>query len=614
MKNLRKLFALSLIALLLATTGLTQGPSRISGSPGSGALSAKAPVLGWYLGPQCPTTNAGNCFYTPANTTIDDTCSWATSSATVTCTDGPFTSAVTGMHAAGWQTCAAFSNALGSGVISTTADRTITYVSSTQVTLSANPSAAVTSGGCFIFGTPDDTGAAAAEAAYGAVTTYCPKLFLGAANYWFDSPHFNTQPPGCILNPAIVGSSMGTGNVFYAGGFELEGRGRAATTIYLGPTFPNGNACTGGCFVVPLEAEWKDFQISGGGNIRSPHMNGLTLIYVTGPGSLDNILCTNEDGAGNTVGGSTSIGFEISGWERLRQVDNSGCGTNAFFIAPGASVYANSLRAENFAVAGVQVSAPVTSNLPNFTCNDCGIYSGVQSWNQPAYGIYNAGGSVLIYGGSQLQLGSTGATNQQIGYYATSAGGSTATFRDTVFLYASGVSTNSSIVLAGTGTTTLQNVLLTSQSSGNTYKDVSGSLLFDQGGNTGIATHLSLAGQIMGEANSANITALTAAKLALGSGWGSTAAVTSPSGGAAPVQFTVTNSGTGQAASPTIVYTFPSAFPVSPFSCTATQVGGTNAVGTFSSSSLSATGVTFTFSLTPTASDTEIIQVQCVTP
>ena len=50
------------------------------------------------------------------------------------------------------------------------------------------------------------------------------------------------------------------------------------------------------------------------------------------------------------------------------------------------------------------------------------------------------------------------------------------------------------------------------------------------------------------------------------------------------------------------------------FDGSAIQVGGTNAVGTFTASALSATGVTFTFSLTPTAASTEIVSITCVVP
>jgi hypothetical protein len=106
-----------------------------------------------------------------------------------------------------------------------------------------------------------------------------------------------------------------------------------------------------------------------------------------------------------------------------------------------------------------------------------------------------------------------------------------------------------------------------------------------------------------------------ATNMILSSGWGSTAAMSSPSGADFPIQFTITNSGTGQGASPTIALVFPIPVPSgAPYSCTATQTGGNNAIGTFTTSALTAAGATFTYSLTPTASDTEIINVNCLVP
>lgn len=117
------------------------------------------------------------------------------------------------------------------------------------------------------------------------------------------------------------------------------------------------------------------------------------------------------------------------------------------------------------------------------------------------------------------------------------------------------------------------------------------------------------------QSNTAGNAVVTAAKLVLSAGWGATAANTVLSGFNAPIGFTITNTGAGQAASPTITYTFPTPYAVSPLSCTATQNGGTNpSLNPFASSALSATGVTFTATGTPTVSDTEIMQVTCVLP
>ena len=142
----------------------------------------------------------------------------------------------------------------------------------------------------------------------------------------------------------------------------------------------------------------------------------------------------------------------------------------------------------------------------------------------------------------------------------------------------------------------------------------SGASGYDECGNSWGGT-LSISGNFFNEQCSANITPVTAAKLVLSAGWGSTAAWTSLSGGDFPIQGTITNSGTGQGASPTITYTFPTPLPVAPYSCTAVDASGTNPLGTFTTSALTTTGVVFTFSLTPTPGDTEVFQITgCPTP
>lgn len=160
----------------------------------------------------------------------------------------------------------------------------------------------------------------------------------------------------------------------------------------------------------------------------------------------------------------------------------------------------------------------------------------------------------------------------------------------------------------------IQDAQLCSHGTGTTITNAG--TIFDDGGNTFPTTGAGVysgAGAYIGQASTTfNSTIVTAPKLVLSAGWGSTAAVTALSGGNSPIGFTVTNSGTGQGASPTITYTFPTPYLVAPLSCTATQTGGTNSTNAFTSSSLSATGVTFTYGTTPTAADTEIVQVTCV--
>lgn len=107
-----------------------------------------------------------------------------------------------------------------------------------------------------------------------------------------------------------------------------------------------------------------------------------------------------------------------------------------------------------------------------------------------------------------------------------------------------------------------------------------------------------------------------AGNLVLSAGWGASAAWTALTGATRFIQGTITNTGAGQAANPTITYTFPTPFPtVDGVVCRAYQVGGTQtilaATEFLTPSSLTATSVVFTYNGTPTVNLTEVIQIDC---
>lgn len=116
---------------------------------------------------------------------------------------------------------------------------------------------------------------------------------------------------------------------------------------------------------------------------------------------------------------------------------------------------------------------------------------------------------------------------------------------------------------------------------------------------------------------SATGTVITSAKLVLSAGWGASAAWTALSGNTQLIQGTITNTGAGQAANPTITYTFPTAFFGVPV-CSAYQVGGTQtilaATEFLTPSAVTATGATFTYNGTPTVNLTEQVQILCGLP
>jgi len=499
------------------------------------------------------------------------------------------------------------------------------YTSSLQVSLSsaATNSSGTPNVGCIIWGHPDDAGAAAMEAAMDAAPQ-CPRAHLAAGYYMFTVPHFYNQPVGCINLPSLANAFGSAGNLIYAAGFELDGRGAGTTTIFLTPSFPETGTCNHGgskvgCFVVPIEGNFHDFQISGGGNFTSSNFtSGMNLIEVDGPATLDHVTCTNF-GMG-TLG---TVGFAPYVWAQLGFLNNGGCG-DANMATPNLNSAITCIRCSmenpnSFGYLIGSLTSYYSQNFAqfekyNFTCYDCfGLNLGVlgssmaimRITNNDAVKLYHTRISPYTGLGINTVVGIqmfAGKLDLDDSFVDMSAGG-TATATGNIGIQCTG----------GSGCTIkARNSIIKGTTGGNGYADVAGSVFNDEGGNTLGTTNI--VGQFIGEANSANQIPVTAAKTVLSAGWGTTAAVTALSGGNAPIQFTITNSGTGQGASPTITYTFPTPYPVAPYSCTATQVGGTNATGTFTSSALSVTGVTFTFSLTPTAASTEIVQVTCVTP
>lgn len=153
---------------------------------------------------------------------------------------------------------------------------------------------------------------------------------------------------------------------------------------------------------------------------------------------------------------------------------------------------------------------------------------------------------------------------------------------------------------------------------GFTLGDTGGSpSMFDLGGNVSTATPNIAAGTLSG---SASITgACVAGNLAASAGWGSTAAFSAVSGGPTVCTFTLTNSGTGQGANPTITLTFPSAFWATPSGgCQAIEIGGNQPLTAtspiFATTSTSKTAAVFTYNGTPTINDTEQVRVSCSNP
>jgi hypothetical protein len=384
-------------------------PANTTGLSGSGA----SPIIGYYFGPNCPVANSVQCFFTNADTQIANDCTWASSGTTVTCATSHFAAGDVGKRVAGYLKTDSFGTTFGcvAGRTAfssmTTGTLTIsTFTSATQIALSGNPANTATSNhGCLIWGTPDDTNASTLETAYSAVTSFCPKVFLAAANYWFSSPHFSSNPVGCLALPSLVGDTAPFtsqfGNMVLTSGFELEGRGPGATTIYLGPDFPNGDSCartqggiTNACFLVPIEGKFSDFQISGGGQLTCQVASGKNLIGVT-VGTLQNISLTNFC---ESNGGGVVVGIKADLLAQIYQVNNSGFGATCLqTVANEPYVQAFKLACENSPTANLDILGD-GGTTPTFTCYGCLLLGSISALSNNVVQAA-AGANVRLIGG-----------------------------------------------------------------------------------------------------------------------------------------------------------------------------------------------------------------------
>ena len=476
-------------------------PALSATGGGGGVGNGAAPQPRFYLAPQCPVADSGQCFFTPANTQQVVDCGWtAATPSTVTCASSHFTAGDVGKQVMGWGNCLADQTAafMGVNAIATTGSPTITsFISATSVQISTAANAQAAQTGCFIWGTPDDANAVLVEAAYD-VATFCPGLDLIAANYWFNNFHFNSQPTACSNAGVIAGLQFG--NVFYPAGFELKGQGTGNTVLYLGTNFPTGavagacantNAGSGGvmpsdiCFAVPPLGHWRDFRIDGGDNAAAGTITAQTDLVGAIISSLDNVTISNW-GNTNNVTACMALGYQ----DQLYQTNVTACGLGYRVLAnqgavSGFKVYSeNSIGSASNASSGLQVEGPPgTSGAVlgySFVCTYCGFYTNLPSGGGVTL-VTSFNGSIVL---RNTQLGpilSGSATSA--GYTCRATPGCLLILKDSQ-VKTSLVTTNIGLRDSVAGTMILQNVTVTPGATGPWYTGVSGSKFYSEGGNT----------------------------------------------------------------------------------------------------------------------------------
>lgn len=584
--------------------GITYGPSTefycdstnhySPVSQGSGA----SPIMGFYLSPQCPPSNAGNCFNTPADTQQANDCASASGTPDINCSTSHFvstdcvggsgcTGTGTSKRAMFFQTCMASVNLAANsnnGPFRTDATTLsiATFISATHVTLSANAQTTVTvsggfpQGGCFVWGHPDDAGAESMNTAMQAAP-YCPKGFLAAANYFFTTMHWFVNPPAC----AVLGASGGinAGNVVYAAGFELEGRGRGNTVIYLPPTFPESGTCNHGlsgvgCWVIPLEGRWSDFQITGGGDRVGTNLVSLkNIIEMDGPAELEHFLCVNF-GQRPTPTVANSIGIAAYGITQLTFVNLSACGTRQLVTSVSSTLTGIRVWVENTADDEGIGTGELTDYFSytgstfskyDFTCYDCFIGQERTNTASPAFLFVNRGGHKIKWYRGALSTESGPNINNNFGYDCVTTAGCLLDIEDASLDMNNPVLGTGNIAINCTVACTniLKNTVLRGSSGGSAYTDVTASKFISEGGNTLGAMNVN-AGSLLSLAPSDTVVSGAAPSCTFTSGGGTSPSCAIQTGSTNESGVIIASTGTGSPGSQgTITLTFVGTYTLS---------------------------------------------------
>jgi hypothetical protein len=579
-----------------------------------GTVNPAEPLTAISVANVCPASNTGQCFNTPGNTQEAVDCSWTGS--TVTCAGSHFVAGDVGKRVMGWSTCNAESanlasnaaaTALVNGGVGARAMTISSYISGTQVGVSfAADQTASGNTHCLVWGTPDDTAFAAADT-YAQALGYCPKIELKNGYYWLNSPHFYTQPTSCTqLGTVYQGSAA---NTVYAAGYDWEGQGTGNTVLFLANDFGSAGCSNGltalACWVRTLNGRWSQFQMTGGQNgigLAGTHK----LIEAEGPGSIDNFTCTNFGGA-NT----TNVGISVSNWDRWYQVNNSGCGGIAIegnTASTGLTLVIYKYRAENNPVGLLNLSSG------SVTCIDCGFLNSEFAANATGL-IQNTHGGTIELEDSQVL--NVGAIATFTAYSANTTTGSTLYLKNTSLGTSAGTA-QSGINCAVACNVYFQNSNLGYNGTGKAYTDVTGSNLYDQGGNTiggslFTVANVSISGAVHGSA-SVSTTALATGNVAITACGSSTAGTFLGSSTAG--QYTITFAGT-PVTTCTSTITFPVSFLQAPI-CRVVSNGGNNPAfpANITLGTVSATSLAFTenFAAAWTAGDTTIVNYECTNP
>lgn len=451
---------------------------------------------------------------------------------------------------------------------------------------------------------------------------------------WFSVPCLLLQMPSgaAFVTKGGLGSSSGNAcsgsGDFGQVGPELAGMGQGATVLVPLPSFDfttctnafSGAACFGGA----LGLRAHDFQINGMGQTLSGTTHNNNLFELDGGNFCAGASAANLKFHDWGLMSTGLTGFDVHGAcdagiinSTMQDFGNSPCNIEAGSGA-GSNVSLTGLGCFG-GNTGPSLGVSMGSGTGALVSSTGGFYGSclTGTCNDVLVSFNGASNTVFTSSGDQI-FASSAAQQNVIQMGGTAGAGSVVNLWGDILFMEGACATTCNVATVnttGSGQLRASQTLFSGNTNTRLFFIAAGNSFVDIGGNTfnrngGLAD--SISGSVFGS-YSITGTPITAAKLVLSAGWGTTAAWTALTGNTQYLTGTITASGAGQAANPTITYTFPTPFLVAPTGCFGLQVGGTQAAvaNPFTPSGLTATGVTFTYNGTPVAGNTFFVQLEC---
>lgn len=387
------------------------GTAARNGSGSSGSFVSNGPG-DFVLSPNCPQSNANNCFFTPANTQQVTDCSWSNTSTTVNCTASHFVAGDVGKRIFGFGTCAtnqalaSYTNTLGATAQGAV---TITQVNSgTQVIVSQATTGAQTAPSCVMWGNLDDTGISAADAA-ATSSPYCATIELPIGRMLIQQPHFNTTSNACLNNASVLGAT------YLEWGYTIKGYATAASIITITPDFNfAATVCATGCFAHGPGSVWSQWTLDGGGLILASAGPSFFLFKPSTPGAnfpfalFDHFNCTNigmrdvNSSLFNMNSGITLIFTEYSTFDGCAAITEVGDGTHNAFLITLNSAFEDQAGVQCAVCTTITAPFVVTANSELRSLGGNAFAGGPVATSGSEVLVLNMGGTVRLATGDDL--------------------------------------------------------------------------------------------------------------------------------------------------------------------------------------------------------------------